>query len=225
MQATIYNMQGAAVGETQLPEAVFGAAWNRDLVHQVVTAMEANARHPIAHTKTRGEVSGTGKKPWRQKGTGSARHGSRRSPIWRTGGVAHGPRNERSFTQRINKQMRTRALYAVLSKKFADGEVLFVDALTFSAPKTRDALAVLHRLAQVSGYASLATKRRCAALIAAPTLAPQLMKSFQNFGNVAVEAVRNLNPVELLRYKYLILAAAPEAIQVLAERGAATREA
>jgi len=212
------------VGVVALPEAVFGASWNSDLVHQVVTAMQANARIAIAHTKTRGEVSGTGKKPWKQKGTGSARHGSRRSPIWRTGGVAHGPRNERDFTQKINKKMRAKALYAVLSKKLRDGEVLFVDTLSFSTPKTKEAKGVLKALASVGGYEKIATKRVNAALIVDSVLSFATRKSFGNFGSVLLEEVRNLNPVELLRYKYLIVATPERAVEELAGRGGVVKE-
>src|SRR5688572_16302299 len=117
MEANIYNKEGKAIGKVQLPEELFGLPWNADLVHQVVVSMQSNARAPIAHTKTRAEVSGTNQKPWQQKGTGRARHGQRISPIWRGGGISHGPRNDRNFEKKINKKMRTKALFTVLSKK------------------------------------------------------------------------------------------------------------
>jgi large subunit ribosomal protein L4 len=225
METKVYNQQGKETGSITLPEAVFNVKWNADLVHQVVTAMQANARTPIAHTKNRAEVSGTGKKPWKQKGTGSARHGSRRSPIWRTGGVAHGPRNERDFDQKINKKMRAKALYAVLSKKFQDGEVLFVDTLTFAAPKTKDAKATIAELAKVTGFEKLATRRINAALIADSVKNEVVQKSFQNFGNLLVEEVRNLNPVEVLRYKYLIIASPAESLKLLEARTTTKKKA
>ena len=96
MDAKIYNTDGKDVGVYKLPESIFALPWNGDLVHQVVVAMEGNARTPVAHTKGRGEVRGGGKKPWRQKGTGRARHGSICSPIWRGGGGTHGPLKETS---------------------------------------------------------------------------------------------------------------------------------
>ncbi len=211
-------MEGKAVRDITLPEAVFGAAWNPDLVHQVVLAMQANARVPVAHTKDRSEVSGTGKKPWKQKGTGQARHGSRRSPIWRKGGVAHGPRSEKVFAQKINKRMRTVALYSVLSRKLKDGELLFVDAMHFESPKTKDAKAMIAGIAAVKGFESLTRKRKNAAFIAlgAPTDAAK--KSFNNFGNIEVDEARNLNPVDILKYKYLIVSDPETAIVTLAKK-------
>ena len=95
MESKLYNQKAEEAGKIDLPESVFNLPWNSDLVHQVVVAMTANRRTPLAHTKTRGEVSGGGKKPWRQKGLGKARHGSIRSPIWVGGGVAHGPRKDK----------------------------------------------------------------------------------------------------------------------------------
>jgi len=222
MDAKIYNMSGKETGTVALPEIVFGATWNGDLVHQVVTAMLANARTPIAHAKDRSEVSGTGKKPWKQKGTGSARHGSRRSPIWRKGGVAHGPRNERTFKQKINKKMRVKALYAVLTKKFEDGEVLFLDSMTFTAPKTKEAKNTITALAKIKGFESLATKRANTALIASITTDDNTVKSLRNFNNMMLEHVRSLNPVDVLKYKYLVLVGAEDAVKEIESRGATT---
>jgi large subunit ribosomal protein L4 len=131
MDAKIYNQKGKESGKVTLPDAVFAMQWNADLVHQVAVGMMSNARDPIAHTKTRGEVRGGGKKPWQQKGLGRARHGSSRSPIWVGGGVAHGPRNDKNYTKKINKKMKTAALYSILSKKLKDNEIIFLDTLSF----------------------------------------------------------------------------------------------
>ena len=224
MEANVYNKEGKSAGKVTLPETVFAEKWNGDLVHQVVVAMQANARVPWAHTKDRSEVQGTGKKPWKQKGTGNARHGSRRSPIWRTGGVAHGPRNEKSYKQKINKKMRSKALFAVLSKKYEDGEVLFVDELTFDEPKTKNAKTVVEALGSVKGFEDLSTKRKNAALIAMVESNDNIVKSFQNMGNVTLEGVRSLNPVDILKNKYLVLVGGEEAVKVIESRVGATKK-
>ncbi len=225
MDAKIYNMSGKEAGNVTLPDTVFAAKWNNDLVYQVVIAMQANARTPIAHAKDRSEVSGTGKKPWKQKGTGNARHGSRRSPIWRTGGVAHGPRNERSFKQKINKKMRTNAFYAVLTKKFEDGEVLFMDELKYDAPKTKEVKATIDALSNIKGYEELATKRANTALIAVMDKDENAILGMRNFSNFEIDEVRNLNPVNILKYKYLVIVGGETAVkQIESRKGKVTTE-
>src|SRR3990167_7958338 len=137
MKVKLYNQVAEEVGKTELPDEVFGLKWNADLVHQVVTSQEANRRPTVAHAKGRGEVRGGGRKPWRQKGTGRARHGSIRSPIWKGGGVTHGPLKEKNYKKKINKKMAKKALFAVLSAKARDNEIIVLDDLKFSEPKTR----------------------------------------------------------------------------------------
>lgn len=205
MDAPIYNQQGKSVGKFVLPKGVFDLRWNSDLVHEVVRLMNSNARQSIAHAKTRGEVRGGGKKPWQQKGTGRARHGSSRSPIWVGGGTTHGPRNEKNFDRKINKKVRAKAFYTILSKKFRDGEVLFVDTIKLDTPKSKDAKGILTALATVKGFERLATKRNNAALIGLDTKSANIEKSFRNFGNVSVEEFRNVNPVSLLNHTFLIV--------------------
>jgi large subunit ribosomal protein L4 len=143
LEASVYSQAGKEVSKITLSEKVFGAAWNADLVHDVVISMQGNARAGTAHTKGLGDVRGGGKKPWKQKGTGRARHGSSRSPIWRGGGVSHGPTNEREFGRKINKNVRAKALASVLSQKFNDNEIVFVDSIAFDAPKAADARKML----------------------------------------------------------------------------------
>src|SRR5437868_4100503 len=139
MKADVYNLNNEVVGTVELPENIFGARWNSVLVKQVLEAQLANRRIPWAHTKSRGEVRGGGKKPWRQKGTGRARHGSTRSPLWVGGGVTHGPRNDKNFERKVNAKMKAKALYTILSRKLKDGEVVFIDSLSLSQPKAKEA--------------------------------------------------------------------------------------
>jgi large subunit ribosomal protein L4 len=137
MKADTYNLKNEVVSTVELPERIFGAKWNADLVKQVLDAQIANQRDPWAHVRDRSEVRGGGIKPWRQKGTGRARHGSTRSPLWRHGGKAHGPRNDKDYSQKVNKKMKQGAFFAALSKKFKDGEVKFFENFDLEAPKTK----------------------------------------------------------------------------------------
>ena len=198
-------MQGKEVGTIALPESIFGVPWRNDFVHQVTTAMQANLRQNRAHTKDRSEVSGGGKKPWKQKGTGQARHGSSRSPIWRHGGVTFGPRSERDYGEKINRKMRIGALMSVLSRKAKDGEIILIDQFTFPAPKTALAKSSLAALATGSGAKFLATKKKNAALLALAGHDEKTIKSFHNIGSVMTEEIRNLNPVDVLTHQYLMI--------------------
>lgn len=220
METTIYNQKGEQAGKLNLPESLFGLPWNADLVHQVVVSMQANARTPVAHTKDRGDVSGGGKKPWRQKGTGRARHGSTRSPIWVGGGVAHGPRNEKIFARKINKKMKAKALFTVLSRKLSDGEALFVEGFSMKEPKTREAEGVLATFAKVGGFETL-KRGGHSALLVLPEKNQVLEKSFRNIGNVSTAEVRNLNPVEVLNHRYVIFVGPNECVELLSKRGKA----
>ncbi|MSR73476.1 MAG: 50S ribosomal protein L4 [Candidatus Pacebacteria bacterium] len=138
MKLAVYDRTMKQVGDVEVSDAIFGRPWNPDLIHQIVVAMAANRRQPLAHTKQRDEVSGGGKKPWRQKGTGRARHGSTRSPLWKGGGATFGPRNDRDYTQKINKKMVRAGVYVALSKKIADGEFKVIDTLAIKEPRTRE---------------------------------------------------------------------------------------
>ena len=220
MEATLYNIKGEKKGTVNVPENIFGVPFNADLLHMVVTAMQANARTPVAHTKDRGEVRGGGKKPWQQKGTGRARHGSSRSPIWRGGGITHGPRNERNYVQKINRQARQKALLVALSRKWKDGEVIFIDSLEMAAPKTSEAKKILSALSKAGLNV---TKKNNAALIALPERHSATVKSFANIGNVAVEEVRTLNPVNVLSSKYLIIANPEAAFETLGKKRVVTK--
>lgn len=218
LQANVYSQAGTEVSKITLSEKIFGVAWNADLVHDVVVSMQSNARAGTAHTKTRGEVRGGGKKPWKQKGTGRARHGSTRSPIWSGGGIAHGPRNDKDYTRKINKNVRAKALASVFSQKFIDGEVIFIDSLSFETAKTADARKVLMALSHIDGKNELATKRKNTALIVLPGRDEHAELSFRNFGNVETISVKDVNPVALLTYKYVVVAKPEESLKVLEAR-------
>lgn len=214
MDAPLYNQQGTTAGKFTLPQGVFDLPWNADLVHEIVRLMNSNSRSAIANTKTRGEVRGGGKKPWQQKGTGRARHGSTRSPIWVGGGIAHGPRADKNFDRKINRKMKTKALFTILSRKYRDGEILFVDTMKIDAPKTKDAVAILGNLAKVKGFEKLATKKNNAAVITVEKKTDSIAKSFRNIGCVSLEEFRTINPVSILNHSYLIVANPVESLKM-----------
>ena len=205
MDAPIYNQKGVKTGSVALPASVFGVKWNPDLVHQVVQSMRSSARAGTAHTKMRGEVRGGGRKPWKQKGTGRARHGSIRSPLWVGGGVSHGPRSEKNYARAINKKMKRAALLSVLSAKLRDKEILFLNSIAFPEVKTKDARETLRNISSAAGFEGLAKKKHNAALILTPRKDAVVEKSFRNLGNVGVEEARNLNILDALKYTYLII--------------------
>ena len=218
MKLPVYNTEGKEVKKIEVSDEIFALKWNADLVHQVVTSILSNARTPIAHTKNRGEVRGGGKKPWQQKGTGQARHGSRRSPIWIGGGITFGPRNEKNYDRKVNKKMRSKALATVLSQKIRDNELILVEAMSFAKPKTVDAKKIILALSKVENAAKLSTKRKNTAIIGLSGRNVNAEKSFANFGNMLVEEVRNINPANVLNHKYLVIENAEEAMKALSER-------
>ncbi len=214
MDVKIYNQLGQETGTIELPK-VFESRWNADLVHQVVTAQAANRRPSVAHVKSRGEVRGGGRKPWRQKGTGRARHGSIRSPIWKGGGVTHGPTKDRSFEQKINRKMAQRALATVIAAKARDGELLVLDHLTIDPPKTREAAKIFRALARVGGFADLAGRTR-RALVLLPDAAPGLRRALRNLPALELAEARNITALDAIRRRCLVLPA--PSLTVLAAR-------
>ncbi len=215
LKSAVYNQKGKEVSSIELPESVFGVAWNADFVHQVVTSLTSSAREGNAHAKTRGEVRGGGRKPWKQKGLGKARHGSSRSPIWVGGGTTHGPRNDKNYDRKVNKKAKIKALYTILSKKFRDGEMLFVDSLAFTEPKTKIARETLTNLSEVKGFMALKNKRNNAAYIALDTKNVAVEKSFANFSNISVAEMRNINLVDVLNYKFVVIVNPENAVKAL----------
>jgi large subunit ribosomal protein L4 len=200
MTADILNLKNEKVGTVDLPERVFGAAWNEALVHQVLLAQRANARDPWAHAKDRGEVAGSGRKPWRQKGTGRARHGMTSSPIWIGGGKAHGPRNDRDYSQKVNKKMKRAALFAVLSKKWKDGEVKVLDTLVTGEPKTKMLAGALHGILGMKKGA-----KRYDALLVPAGMNAIISRSSSNLQKTKAVDAASLNIYDILNHANLVL--------------------
>jgi len=209
---TIYNREGKAVGEEKLSDKVFGLKPNPALVHQAVIAQMANERQVLAHTKDRSEVRGGGKKPWKQKGTGRARVGSSRSPIWIGGGVTFGPTMNRNFSKKLNAKMRSKAICIALSDKVTDKRLAIIDDMAMTEYKTKDFLKAIDALSE---KALTADGRRSILIVdKAPEMATKA--SARNLPNVKLITVENINLVDLLKYKHII--ATLDAVKTLEER-------
>ena len=200
MKTDVYNLKNEVVGTMELPAEVFGTKWNAALVQQVLEAQIANARSPWAHVRDRSEVSGGGKKPWRQKGTGRARHGSTRSPIWVGGGKAHGPRNDKDYSQKVNKKMKRVALFSVLSKKAKDGEVKVFDSLTLEAPKTKNVATALKMvLSPKKG------DKRFDVLLVSDNANKNLFRATSNLQKTKTIEAGSLNIYDIMNHKNLFI--------------------
>ena len=197
MKVSLYNTKAETIGDIDLSQKVFGRSWNPDLVHQAVVMYEANARKTIAHTKTRGEVRGGGKKPWQQKGLGRARHGSSRSPIWAGGGVTFGPRKEKIYTKDMNKKMRRVALSSALSEYVKRGNVKVVEGLRLKEPKTKEAQMIL---------ASFFGKSSCpSVLFISSGKEKNLVIASRNIPKIAVTSGSDLNAYILTKHRMVLL--------------------
>ena len=210
MKLPVYNQTGEEVGTTLLPKEIFGVEVNPDLVHQVVVSQMANRRRVIAHTKGRGEVRGGGRKPWRQKGTGRARHGSIRSPLWRGGGVTFGPTKERVFKKKIPKKMRRKAFFMVLSGKVKNNLLIVLDELKLEKAKTK----FLTKLIE-NWKLKIENFKEGSVLITLPDYDKNLILAARNLPEVDTIWARNLNVLDLLTFKYLIMP--KESIKVIKE--------
>ncbi|MBI2628170.1 MAG: 50S ribosomal protein L4 [Candidatus Niyogibacteria bacterium] len=204
MKAELYNQNGGKEGTIDVPESIFGLPWNPDLIHQVIVSLMANRRAATAHSKGRGEVRGGGKKPWRQKGTGRARHGSIRSPLWIGGGVTHGPLKEKIYDKKINKKMKNKALLVSFSKKTADKEIIFLNDLKFKEAKTKEAHNIFSALKKIKGFEKLGERGgRTLALLAKAAGDP--IRAIKNLPQVEAREARNINALDILSYKYLVI--------------------
>ena len=190
-----YDQNGKEVGNTRLPSEIFDVKMNPDLLHQVVVSQMANRRRVIAHTKDRGEVRGGGKKPWRQKGTGRARHGSIRSPLWRGGGVTFGPRKERVFKKDIPKKMRRKALFMVLSEKAKNNLLVVLEKLAVSQPKTKSMAEILKKM----------PSKGKSTLIVLPAMEKNIILAARNLPKIQTIQAKDLSPLDLLNFKYLLM--------------------
>lgn len=178
----VYNQKGKEIKKRDIPENIFGVLIKPGLVQEMVVAHAANSRVATAHTKTRAEISGGGKKPWKQKGTGRARHGSTRSPIWRKGGITFGPRSNRNYSKKVNTKAKRAALAMVLTDKVANKKLIILDAFTIEKPKTKEVAQALKAF----------PKLRSVLLVLAGEHA-NFVRASRNLQNISLSSPANLN--------------------------------
>lgn len=219
MKLDVYTQKGTkSTNAVEVSDMVFNAPWNETLVHQVVVSLQSNARQGTAHTKDRSEVSGGGKKPWRQKGTGRARHGSRRSPIWVGGGITFGPRADRNWDKKINRKAKIASLYTVLSQKVRDQKVLALENFD-GIEKTKSAMVILQALAQNPGFETINTLSNAANIcIVLPEHNTQLVKALRNLPHVKVTNALECNTLDVVKNRYMVLVNPQRVGEVLASR-------
>jgi len=201
MDVNVYNQNLESVGSIGLSDRVFNVPMNKDLLFQVTTSQMSNQRQVIAHAKGRSEVSGGGKKPWKQKGTGRARHGSIRSPIWKGGGVTHGPTKERNFKKKINAKMAKKATAIVLSSKLKDDQLRIIDEIKFETPKTK----AMHKILTSVATLFKDAKKTSSMLLIIPAQDENIKRTAKNLPKVNIIEARNINALTLLSSKYIIM--------------------
>jgi large subunit ribosomal protein L4 len=189
MKTPVYNQQGEVVGDVELNSKIFEVKANQHLLAEAVRVAQSNSRKGTSHTKTRGEVRGGGKKPWKQKGTGRARAGSTRGPIWRHGGVAFGPRSNRNWELKINKKAKTAALFMSLSDKASEKQLVIIDQISFEQPKTKEFVKLM------KNFKDLGKKQ----LFVMPKKDDKLMRSSKNIPSVNPILASNLNILDVLK--------------------------
>lgn len=199
MKVPVYNQQAEQVGEVELNAKIFEVAPNLHLMAESVRVQQSNARKGLAHTKTRGQVSGGGKKPWKQKGTGRARAGSTRGPIWRHGGVALGPTSDRNWEIKINKKAKTKALFMSLSDKVKHQKLVVVDNITLEPIKTKEFIKVLTAF---QGKIKDMGKKQ---LLVLPKANASLTRASRNLQNITPESAPKLNIVDILKADSIIV--------------------
>jgi large subunit ribosomal protein L4 len=195
MNVKVYNLQGKEQGEMELSDKVFNVKVKNSVVHEVYVAQTNNQREPWADTKNRGEVSGGGKKPWKQKGTGRARHGSTRSPIWKGGGVAFGPLSVRTYKTKINKKTRHLALKMCLSDKVKNNLFYVVDSFDFKEAKTK----------LFSQFLKGLPKSQKSYIVLTEKLSPQIVRMTNNIPKVSTEISENVNVMDLVNTEAVVV--------------------
>ena len=227
----MYSQAGEKIKQVDLEPAIFGVELNNTLIHQAAVAQMSNARKVLAHTKDRSEVRGGGKKPWRQKGTGRARHGSNRSPIWIGGGVTFGPTKDRNFSKKINKKMKSKALLMCLSDRVNDKNLVLIDQLTIKDNKTKEFVNIIKNLKDLLNLSpkykrikkekkadkkttkSTITKNkkfdikdyRTSILVIADKKISNIVRIAKNIPGITILGANSINIIDVLKHKNILI--------------------
>ena len=218
MKVNVYTMEGKVAKTLEVPENIFGAEWNADLVSQVLYSQASNRRAGTAHTKNRAEVRGSHKKPWAQKGSGRARHGSAQSPLWKGGGVTFGPRNDKNYKKTIPRKMMASALFSLLSAKVKAGKVIFVDTVSTETGKTKDADMAMKGLTTIEGFKTLCYKKPNNVYMTVKKGEDIVKRAFRNLPYMTLHNMDDLNPLDLANTRYLVIANPEETIAYLSSK-------
>ncbi len=218
MKVNVYTTEGKVKKTLDLPEEIFAAKWNADLVAQVLTSQASNRRSGTAHTKDRSEVRGSHKKPWAQKGSARARHGSAQSPLWKGGGVTFGPRNDKNYKKVIPKGMKVAALFSLLSAKVKEGKVLFVDNIDLTTGKTKDADEVIKGLSNVEGFTTLRHKKHNNVYLSVKKGEEMSKRAFRNLPYLTLHNMDDLNPLDIANTRYLLISNVEETVEYLSSK-------
>ncbi|MDD4606922.1 MAG: 50S ribosomal protein L4 [Patescibacteria group bacterium] len=220
LKIQIIDQQGQEISQQELSPKIFDVEINSGLIHQAVVTQLANRRQNLSHTKQRAEVRGGGRKPWRQKGTGRARHGSSRSPLWIGGGVTFGPTTERNFKKKINQKMKKKAIWMCLSDKVANNLMLVLDKIELKKIKTQDMVRILNKVlpteekdkkikkvdpkTKETKITNKKIKVQPSCLMVLDDKNDELVKSARNIDKIKIIRVENLNILDILQYKYFL---------------------
>lgn len=206
LKQSLLNSTGEKAGTITLPENIFARSFSPKSLSEAAVALRKNARLAKAHAKDRSERRGGGRKPWRQKGTGRARHGSIRSPIWRGGGVTHGPTKERNYQAKVNKKAKDNALSMALSEKLKDQEIIFVEDIKIESPKTKLLAPLVKKI----------VAKPASTLLVLTKIPTNLKRASHNLPRVGVLEAKNINLLDVLRHKYIVFT--KEAIEEVIKR-------
>jgi len=209
MKVKLYNTSLKEVGELDLSEKIFSLPFKRDLLYQIARIERHNRRQPLAHAKDRSEVRGGGKKPWQQKGTGRARHGSIRSPLWKGGGVTHGPRKERVFARKANQKMKQEALRSILSEKARRGDIKVIKGISVTNAKTKELAPLFDSLVKEG-------KRTVRAIFLLGEHDAKLERALRNLPYLSTKTSQEVSVLDILNHRLVVMT--PESLSKLETR-------